>query len=315
MKRIGLFFIFLFFLFFVFFIYKQIYLPKDSNNKEEVIFQIKKGEGVRNIAFNLEKEGLIRSRLIFQLYVGLQRKMSLQAGFYQLSPSLNIPQIVSKFSKGDVLKKRITILEGWTIKDIAKYLDKEGIVNANSFINYAQKHQLEGYLFPDTYEFNYGENVEKITKRMEDNFNKKLTDELRREIRSQGRTISEIVIMASLIEKEAQTLEDKKIVSGILWKRLEHNMPLQVDATINYIIGENKLKISAEETKIDSPYNTYKYKGLPPAPICNPGMESIEAAIKPKKTPYWYYLSDKNSLLHFSKTLQEHNIAKAKYLR
>ena len=182
MKRISLFFIFLFFLFFVFFIYKQIYFPKDPNNKEEVIFQIKKGEGVRDIAFNLEKEGLIRSRLIFQLYVGLQRKMSLQAGFYQLSPSLNIPQIVSKFSKGDVLKKRITILEGWTIKDIAECLDKEGIVNANSFINYAQSHQLEGYLFPDTYELSPEDKLEDIVEAMIGNLNNKLIPEFKEEI-------------------------------------------------------------------------------------------------------------------------------------
>ena len=149
---------------------------------------------------------------------------------------------------------------------------------------------------------------------MRDNFDKKLTTDLREEIQKQGKTIFEIVTMASLIEKEVREKEDKEIVSGILWKRLKNNIPLQVDATISYITGKQTTKISREETQIDSPYNTYKYLGLPIGPICNPGIDSIKAAIYPKNSQHWYYLSTSEGKTIFSETLEEHNLAKAKYL-
>jgi len=120
--------------------------------------------------------------------------------------------------------------------------------------------------------------------------------------------------MASLIEKEVKTKEDKEVVSGILWKRLKNNIPLQVDATITYLTGKKTTKIPLEDLQIDSLYNTYKYKGLPLGPICNPGLDSIKTAIYPKNSEYWYYLSTPEGATIFSKNLEEHNIAKAKYL-
>jgi UPF0755 protein len=174
---------------------------------------------------------------------------------------------------------------------------------------------LEGYIFPDSYKIRKEETIEDIINKTLQNFDKKVTPELRQEIEKQNKTIFEIITMASLLEKEVKTLEDKKIVSGILWKRLENNMPLQVDATISFITGKKDANISIEETKIDSPYNTYKYKGLPLGPISNPGLESIIAAIYPESSDYWYYLSTPEGETVFSKTLEEHNIAKAKYLK
>ena len=174
---------------------------------------------------------------------------------------------------------------------------------------------LEGFLFPDTYQFPYRIKSEEIVRRMLNNFEKKLTPDLREEIENQGKTIFEIVTMASLIEKEVRTLEDKKIVSGILWKRLESKIPLQVDATITYITDKKTTKISIEETKIDSPYNTYKYLGLPLGPICNPGLESIIAAIHLQDSKFWFYLSTPEGETIFSKTLKDHNIAQDLYLK
>lgn len=139
--------------------------------------------------------------------------------------------------------------------------------------------------------------------------------DLRKEIEKQGKTIFEIITMASLLEKEVRTMEDKKMVSAVLWKRLEASMPLQVDATIIYITGKKTTKVSISETKIDSSYNTYRYKGLPIGPICNPGLDSIKAAIYPESSEYWYYLSTPEGETVFSETFKEHNIAKAKYLR
>ena len=150
---------------------------------------------------------------------------------------------------------------------------------------------------------------------MLENFDLKLTLELRQEIASQEKTIFEIVTMASLLEKEVRTLDDRKLVAGILWKRLENKVPLQVDATVAYITGKKTTKVSKEDTEIDSAYNTYKYLGLPLGPICNPGIESIVASLYPQDSNYWYYLSTPEGETIFSRTLQEHNIAKAKYLK
>jgi len=323
-------------------IYWGIYLPK-STTLEESIINIEKGQGSKEIAFNLKNEGLIRSEILFRLYVLTTGQAGkLQAGTYLFTTLMNVPQIVEKLVKGEVIKEKITIIEGWNLRDIAQYLEKKGF-SQEEFFELTKKDfsaeydflkdynppatlppsagpspkyiGLEGYLFPDTYEINKGDNIEEIVKKMLNNFGRKLTSKLREEIKNQGKPIFEIINMASLIEKEVQTSEDKKLVSGILWKRLKNNIPLQVDATISYITGKKTTKISFEETKIDSPYNTYKYKGLPLGPICNPGLESIEAALYPKNSDYWYYLSTQDGETIFSKTFKEHNLAKEKYLK
>jgi len=326
-------------------IYWGIYLPK-STTLEERIINIEKGQGSKEIASNLKNEGLIGSEILFRLYVLTTGQAGkLQAGTYLFTTLMNVPQIVEKLVRGEVLKEKITIIEGWNLRDIAWHFEGRGMFQAEELfesvgfplIDYRKTSDLpqpkdfsqdfdflkdkpkyiglEGYLFPDTYEINKGDNIEEIVKKMLNNFGRKLTSKLREEIKNQGKSIFEIINMASLIEKEVQTSEDKKLVSGILWKRLKNNIPLQVDAAISYITGKKTTKISFEETKIDSPYNTYKYKGLPLGPICNPGLESIEAALYPKNSDYWYYLSTQDGETIFSKTFKEHNLAKEKYLK
>lgn len=140
----------------------------------------------------------------------------------------------------------------------------------------------------------------------------KLTDNF---YQKTGSTSPEIIIMASLLEKEAKTEQDRKIISGILWKRLDVGMPLQVDASLNYINGKTSAEMTQKDLNQDSPYNTYKYKGLPLTPICNPGLDAISVALNPISSPYWYYLSDKNGIIHFAKTFEEHKENKFKYLR
>ncbi|MEK7149015.1 MAG: endolytic transglycosylase MltG, partial [Patescibacteria group bacterium] len=180
---------------------------------------------------------------------------------------------------------------------------------------------LEGYLFPDTYRLYKDASADDVIRKMLGNFDRKLTKDMRNEIILQRKTIYEIVTIASLIEKEVKSPEDKVLVSGILWKRLQLKIALQVDASIIYIKtnGRSQLnggeKVLYEDLKIDSPYNTYKYRGLPPGPISNPGLESIEAAIYPKQSPYLFYISTPDGKTIYSKTLEEHNTAVAKYLR
>jgi len=294
------------------FTWQGIYLAKDKNSQIKKSFLIEKGQGIEEISFNLQKENLIKNRWSFLVYVFFKGDSKrIKAGEYLLSSTQTIPEIVHKFVSGDIIKEKITIIEGWNLRDIGWYFLNKGMFQVEEL--YELKN-WEGYLFPDTYEIKKGDTLEEIIKKMLDNFNKKLTAELKEEIENQGKTISEIVIMASLLEKEIKTTTDKEIVSGILWKRLKNNIPLQVDATITYITGKRTSKIPKEDLEIDSPYNTYKYKGLPFGPICNPGMESILAAIYPFGSDFWYYLSTPEKTI-FSKTLEEHNLAKQKYLK
>lgn len=292
------------FFFFGAFLWQEIYLPKDPI-AENRIFSVEKGQNLFQIGEDLEKEGLIKNRFFFDFYVITKGKAKqLQVGKYFLNSStMSVAEIAKKIISGDVAKIVVTIPEGFTVKQIEEKLNLK-----------LPEENLEGFLFPDTYYFPIDVTGEEVVKIMRNNFEKKIAP-LKAEIEKQGKTIFEIVTMASLIEKEVKTKEDRELVSGILWKRLENNIPLQVDATITYITGKKTSKISKEETQIDSPYNTYKYLGLPIGPISNPGLESILAALYPKDSEYWYYLSTPEGETIFSKTLEEHNLAKAKYLK
>jgi UPF0755 protein len=310
----------------------EIYVPINPNSHETIIYTAEKGMGDDEIAVELQKLKIIRNNYFFRFYViATLRHSTLQAGEYNLSSKMSIAQIAQKMEKGDVIKDEVVILEGWDIKDIGKYLESKNICTQDYFIYLTQKDyssefdfldpliggkpkevDVEGYLFPDTYQIAKGESCEDILNVMLSNFDRKLTSALRAEIKNQKKSIFDVVIMASLIEKEVRTLDDRKTVSGILWKRLGIGMPLQLDATINYITGKSDPSATIKDTKIDSPYNTYKYKGLPKGPISNPGMDSIKAAIYPKLTNYWYYLS--NGRTFFSETLDQHNAAAVMHL-
>jgi UPF0755 protein len=306
----------------------EIYIPVNPGSHETIIYTVQKGWGDDEIAKDLQKLKIIRSNYFFRIYVVTSlRHSALKAGEYNLSSKMSIYQIAQKMATGDVIKDEVVILEGWDIKDIGKYLETKGICSQDYFASLAKKDYseefdflkdapknigLEGYLFPDTYQISKGETCEEILDLMLSNFGKKLDLDLREKIAEQKKSIFDIVTMASMIEKEVRTMDDKKTVSGILWKRLSIGMPLQLDATINYITEKSDASVLIKDTKIDSPYNTYKYNGLPKGPISNPGLNSILSAIYPKQSNYWFYLS--NGKTYFSETLQQHNEAKAKYL-
>lgn len=317
----------------VFFIWQGIYFSKDFQKKETSLFKIEKGQDFMEISANLEKEGLIKNRIFFQIYVlAKQKHNNLQAGSYLLAPAMSVPEMAEKIFKGQTLKIKVTIPEGFTIEQIEQELKSKiktqnlkfslKSQNLQSFkneFNFLQDipddASLEGFLFPDTYFFEPEMSEKEVVKVFLANLNGKLNPRLREEIKKQEKTIFDVVKMASLLEKEVKTLEDKKLVSGILWKRLEHDMPLQVDATISFITGKKTAKVSFEEIQIDSPYNTYKYQGLPIGPICSPGLDSILAAIYPQESEFWYYLSTPEGKTIFSKALKEHILAKEKYLK
>ena len=293
------------------------------------LFTIENGEGVNQISERLERVGLITNNAYFDLYVWLnKREQKLVTGTYRLRPNMTIPEIVDVITLGSGVStdRKITIIEGWTNKQIAEYLAKENIVSAEDFEKEArnilgyqkqfafleslveEKDTLEGFLFPDTYLIYPDADASMIVTKMLSNFDKKLPDTLRNDIQKNGRSIKEVMTMASIIEREVRIKEDKRIVSGIFWNRLESSYPLQSCATVNYVLGNNKKKLSFDDTRVDSPYNTYIHKGLPPGPIANPGLDAIMAAIYPQKSDYFYFLSDpETGKTVFSRSLDEHN--------
>ncbi|MBI2637334.1 MAG: endolytic transglycosylase MltG, partial [Candidatus Sungbacteria bacterium] len=274
-------------------------------------FEVAKGDGSRAIGEKLKQENFIRSKWAFVIYVSLLGAASdLKPGVFVFDDSATIPDIAQRLSQGGAKERVLTIPEGWNLYDIGNYLEKNNIVSRAEFLAiatgknepawkglalkfpflreaYSGPRSLEGYLFPDTYRVFAGSPAEDIIKRMLENFEKKITPDMYREAASRHTTLFEIVTMASLIEKEAKADKDRAFISGILWKRLSIGMGLQVDATVNYakqalFNAPPTTRISTEETKIDSPYNTYAYRGLPRGPIANPGLSAIHAALFPR---------------------------------
>ncbi len=316
---------------FVFYIWKMISTPA-SSSQEARVFVVEEGLSVSGVAKNLKDEGLIRSDLAFRIYVTWRGGATqIQAGEYQLSPSMTPIEIADILIKGRTKQLKITIPEGWDIKEIAQYLENKDICTKEEFIQEASQidkyrkdfdflasvktSNLEGFLFPDTYYLSTQPQASEIVFKMLSNFNKKLTSDIREEIRKKEMTIFDFITLASIIEKEVPQYEDRRIVAGIFYKRLDSGMALESCATVEYILGTNKRILSYQDMKIESPYNTYLYPGLPPGPISNPGLEAVLAALNPKQTDYWYFLSPDSERTIFSRTNEEHEAAKIKYLQ
>ncbi|MBD3245124.1 MAG: endolytic transglycosylase MltG [Candidatus Moranbacteria bacterium] len=308
---------------------------RKSSSPVEQKFTVESGEGVNQISQRLETQGLISDNVFFDLYIWkVSKENKIVAGTYNLKPNMTIPEIVDIITAGKHAESKdlkIKIIEGWSNKKIAEYLSEQGIVSKEDFkeeveniSKYQRKYEflegldsdetLEGYLFPDTYFIYPDSSAQMIVVKFLNNFNKKVTDTMRQDIKKKGRTLKEVIIMASILEREAPDNKDQKIISGIFWNRYQDKHPLQSCATINYILGNNKKQLSYEDTRIDSPYNTYLNKGLPPGPISNPGINSIMAAIYPQESDYYYFLNDpKTGEIIYSRTIDEHNQKKQQY--
>jgi len=294
---------------------------------ETKIFKVEKGNSAKVIAENLKNAGLIKNPFLFRLYIFLAlSQYSLKPGEYELSSKMPIRDIGDTLVLGGVNEVIITIPEGFNLKQIEDRFVGAGLTKRNELMNYKfskdappilldkpKSASLEGYLFPDTYRFFKDATLSDVISKMIDNLSNKLTPDLKTAIKDSSYSTYEILTMASLIEKEISKDSDRLIVAGILWKRLKAGVSLQVDATLVYITGRNE--IFETDKKINSPYNTYLYRGLPKGPIANPGLSAIKAAIFPEASPYWYYLSAKDGTTVFSKTLEEHNRNKAIYLQ
>lgn len=298
----------------------------DLEDTSTIIFEIESGSSAKTVASNLKSEGLIKNGYGFNQYLDKKNlDSSIQAGRYALSPSMTGIEIIETITVAGSGEIILTIIEGWTISDIDTELAEIGLIEAGSFKECTETCDfseytflpgyLEGYIFPDTFFLDANTfDTKSFIGRLLDNFETKvLTEEKTIEIEESGRSLEEIITAASIIEKEVHDEEDRLIVSGILWKRLDSDWILWMCSTINYITGE--AEISYEDIAIDSPYNTRQVKGLPPTPISNPGLSSINAALNPVETDYWYFLTaSETGETVYSTTNDEHEVNKGNYL-
>lgn len=277
--------------------------------------RVDKGASARVVAEQLRNESVIRSSFIFRVTLLLIRQTTnVVAGDYLLNKPIGLFTVVYRITTGefDLTPIRITIPEGFTTFEIAKLFN-------DSFYNFDHEKFLiltgekEGYFFPDTYFIFPNSTTEEVIKIMENNFNKKIKEH-ENELVASGKNLRDIVIMASIIERETKKPEDEKIVSGILWKRLLIKMPLQVDAPFAYISDKSTYELTKDDLNQNSPYNTYNRLGLPPGAIGNPGIQAILAAAYPKQSSYLYYLSDKKGNMYYASTFEEHKKNRENYL-
>jgi UPF0755 protein len=295
--------------------------PPDVKDVTKHSFIIKKGQSGISVANQLEKEKYVRSNLIIRLLLKQRDgNISILPGTYELSKSMTPTQILDALTQGPK-DAWVTLLEGWRREEMADELENElGIqhFNKQEFLDLTKG--KEGMLFPDTYLFPKEVTAKGVVTALEQNFNRryqKLTDQYGQGKLSQNETLT----LASIVAHEASNPEDMQMVAGVLMNRIDLGMPLQSDVTLQYIKGySSQLKTWWQEPKsedkfLDSPFNTYQNKGLPPSPICNPGADALSAALKPTENDYIFYLADRKGVVHFAKTLAEHDALIDKYLR
>jgi len=315
----------------VFYFRVQVYYSHEnlSGNK---MFEIQKGEGNAEIAARLESEGIISGKYYFYYYIRSHHLINkIMPGEYQLSGKMTIPEVVTVITSPQEQIVKITFPEGFTATQMAARLTANGLPGDDflrivknpgdfkkrySYLTPATVTTLEGYLFPDTYFFKKDVTAAQIVGRLLDTFDQKLSSQLRADAAKDGRSLNDIVTMASIIQKEVPDMADMKIVSGIFWKRADAGGKLQSDATLSYILDDKTDQHNAAELATDSPYNTYMYAGLPPGPINNPGLDALTAAIYPTATDYNYFLTatvNGEKKVVFSATYDEHVAAKQRY--
>ena len=300
-----------FFVFFYLFLFRA---PGDFPAGRMV--EIEEGMSLSEISKHLKDSSVIRSELLFESFVTvLAGDTGVLHGEYFFGKHPSAFSIAKKVTKGEygLDPVRITIAEGSTIYDIARrFREKFPKFDSVAFLKDARS--MEGYLFPDTYLFLPNVKEDQVIREMRAVFDSKVS-ELEEDISVFGKPAEDIIIMASILEKEARATESRRIIAGILWKRIEIGMPLQVDAVFPYINGKNTYTLTLEDLKVDSPYNTYKYKGLPVGPIASPGFDSIKAAVTPIPSSYLFYLSDSSGKMHYAEDFEEHKKNKRLYLK
>jgi len=298
-------------------------------SEEKIQVEIPKGSNPSEIGTILKDNQLIKSELIFQLYVKTSgNDVALKAGKFELSKGMDLKEVTNELVNGEAIidTVKFTIPEGYTVKQIAARLAEQGLVDEERFLQLAKEgnfdydfikqipndknmgYKLEGYLFPETYEVIKGATEEEIIDKMLAQFEKEWKKEWEATAKEQGMTLHELVTLASIIEREVVVDEERPLVAGVFYNRLDDSWNLQSCATVQFILGKQKENLTYDDLEIDNPYNTYVYQGLPPGPIGSPGRSSLEAAVYPTEHDYYFFVTKKdNSGEHyFAKTYEEH---------
>lgn len=318
-----------------FFWYKHNLTPVDASSEQRVPLVVEKGSSTAAIAHDLKEKDLIRSPWAFNAYVRLHGKAAdLKAGSFVFTPSMGVREIVDSLAEGQTGEMSVTIPEGYTVFDIDALLTEKGLIESGEFAECAltcdfssftflpdpknlaaRGGKVEGYLYPDTYFVDPSNFVPKFfLERLLGTFRSKVIDGLDGDIAASGRSLHEIVTMASLVEEETRTGDERAIVAGILWKRFDEGIGLYVDATTRYIAEKPTAALTTHDLDVDSAYNTRKYRGLPPGAIASPSLSSIKATLHPESSPYYYYLHGSDGKIRYAVTNDEHNANKTKYL-
>ncbi len=297
--------------------------PADSGSTQQISVSIPQGASTGQIGQILEDSGVIKSEFKFKLLSRIKGKDgSYKAGGYVLSPSQNLTEIMDILSLGQTSANRFTVPEGYTVDQTADKLAAEGIVDREEFMSelaYGDfdykfmsllpvgEKRFEGFLYPETYEVSEGATAHQVIDRMLSQFDKVMLDEYYAQATSMNMNVYDVITVASIIERETMLDSEKPMVASVIYNRLKKGIALQIDATVQYALGKHKERLKYSDLKVDSPYNTYKHPGLPPGPICSPGVESIKAALYPAQSDnYYYVLSDKQDGSHvFSATYNE----------
>lgn len=307
---------------------KESFQPKDPNNTTDVIVEVPSGSTTKSIGNLLESKGIIKTEDAFIAKVKeLSASNDLKAGTYRFTQAMSVEEIVNIIANGQVYAERIKIVipEGYEVRQIIDRLEKSGLINRAEFENELingvfdypfiasldRSTRLEGYLFPATYQFPKNITEHDIINQMLKAFDKAFDHAYYEKAKSINMSVEEVITIASIIEREAMVAEERVVVSSVFHNRLDKPMRLQSCATVQYILGERKEVLSIKDTKINSPYNTYRISGLPPAPIASPGKAAIEAALNPAQTDFLFFVTTNNGdgSHYFSRTLEEHNAA------
>ncbi len=300
-----------------------------THSSKTCLVTIKKGASLREIGDTLQGEDLIASSPFFVFYAELTgAERQIKAGSYRLSNNLSMKEILERIVGGDVLRYRVVIPEGYTTEQIGKLLVSKGIVTSAGFeaalntenLDYpflqdapAGPKRLDGFLFPATYDLMADFTPTEILDLMLKRFNAALTPDLQARAREQGLSVRQVVILASIVEGEAKLDSERPIIASVFLDRLKLGMRLESCATVEYVLGTHKDKLTDQDVRTPSPYNTYLHGGLPPGPICSPGLASIEAVLYPAKTNYLYFVAKGDGSHVFSTTFAEHLIASRHY--
>ncbi|MGM0437131.1 MAG: endolytic transglycosylase MltG [Bacillota bacterium] len=297
--------------------------PVERNSDKVYSVNIDYGSTSKKVADLLYENNIIRSSFAFNVIINLfGYDNQLRAGYYEISPENNIFEVIDIIKKGRVATFKVSIPEGSTLKEIINRFKEKTNYSEEEYLNTAKnidlqkeyfpensddiKYKLEGYLYPDTYKIEKNYKPVQIYKLMLKEFEDKWLLKLKNKANNSNYSILELVTIASMVEKEAKLTEEKPIIAGVIYNRLDKNMKLQIDATVQYILPLRKDRLLYSDLKLESKYNTYLYSGLPPGPISNPGDNSLEAVLNPKKTEYLFYFAREDGSHEFSKTYQEH---------